>query len=143
VLDAPRRFAWNPMAIRRNERIDLVKQPGSARDLPWQDRPPSLTANGQRQSDRLRPAHFDSTVGNGPRCSVTFGLGDTGRLTLSQRLRRNDLKPFVFVEATHPASATGAKTSIAIENKCGALGPSVRKMPEGDGSHTHSVPAPD
>ncbi|MFT4864779.1 MAG: hypothetical protein ACI8RE_000962 [Ilumatobacter sp.] len=131
------------MAIRCHERINLVEQPGSARDLPWQDRPLSLTANGQREGDRSRPAYFDPSVGDGPRCSVAFGPSDANRLALGQPLRRDNFEPFVCVEAPHPAGTTGTKTSITVENKRGTLRPLIRKTTEGNDAHHVSMPVPD
>ncbi len=131
------------MAIRCDQRIGLVEEPGRARNLPRQDRPPSLATDGESQGDCSCTANLDATFGDGPRCTVTLGFAHPGEVALVRCLRRDDVEPVVLVETSHPASATSAKASIPVEDERGALGPSIRKFPKVDDDHSVSVPDAD
>jgi hypothetical protein len=131
------------MAIRRNQRIGPVEEPGRAGHLPWQNRPPSLTADGKSQCDCSSTSDLDATIGDGPRGAVALGFAHPGGAPLVRCLRRDNVEPVKLVETSHPASATCAKASIPVEDERGALWPMIRKLPEVDGAHTVSVPAAD
>ena len=139
VLEAPWPLSGKPMSIRCDQRIGMVEEPRRPRDLPWPDGPPSLTANGQSETDCSGPTDLDPALGDCPGCDLGLLFAHPSRLVLPRCLRGNDVEPVVLVEAPHPASATCAKTSIPVEDERGALGSPIRKLTKFDGAHSVSA----
>lgn len=131
------------MAIRSDQRIDPVDEPRCSRHLPWQHRPPRLTAYRKGQGDGAGTPDLDAAWRNSPHCDVALNFAHAGLVALAICLRGDDGQPIVLVETSHPASATCTKASIAVEDERYALGTTMRKLPKVDAAHAMSVPAAD
>jgi hypothetical protein len=131
------------MAIGSDQRIDLVEQPRRSRHLPWQYRPPGLTAYGKGQGNCAGTPDLDAAWRNSPHRDVTLNFAHAGPIALAICLRGDDRQPVVLVETPHPASATCTKASIAVKDERHELRTPIRKLSEVDAAHAISVPAAD